>query len=47
VKEYECQYCGKFIPEDEGITCVDGSWVCDDNSCRTLDDENEAYIKEV
>ena len=42
---YQCQFCGKFISNDEGITCVDGSWVCDNDSCRTLDEENESHIK--
>jgi hypothetical protein len=43
---FQCQKCGKFIHEDEGITCTNGKWVCDDNNCRTLDEENEAYYKE-
>jgi ribosomal protein S26 len=46
MKQYECMKCWKLIPEDEGITCTNGKWVCDDESCRTLDEENEAYYKE-
>jgi hypothetical protein len=44
MNEYNCQRCGKLIPEDEGITCLNGYWVCDNDTCRTLDDENEAYM---
>lgn len=39
---FKCQVCGKFIRADEGITTLNGWWVCDNDSCRTLDDENEA-----
>ncbi len=43
VEKYKCMVCGKFISNNEGITTVDGLWVCDNGSCRTLDDENEAH----
>jgi len=43
-KYYQCQKCGKFITEEEGVTCIDGSWVCDNDNCRTLDEDNEAHI---
>lgn len=45
-EQYQCQSCGKFITEDEGVTCEDGSWVCDEDTCRTLDEDNEAHIIE-
>jgi hypothetical protein len=46
IKEtYQCQYCGKFITDEEGTTCYGGEWVCDCDICRTLDDENEGYIR--
>lgn len=43
---YKCMACGAMIPEEYGITANDGSWVCDDSSCRTLDEDNKAYIRE-
>ena len=45
MEKYECQYCGKSISEDKGITCVDGSWVCDNDQCRTLDEDSQSHIK--
>ncbi|MEG0898399.1 MAG: hypothetical protein RSF40_01635 [Oscillospiraceae bacterium] len=42
---YKCQYCGKYITNDEGITCVDGSWVCDNDSCRTDDEDGDSHIR--
>lgn len=42
---YQCQVCGKFIPEDAGITTLNGLWVCDEDSCRTLDEESQATEK--
>lgn len=45
--KYECEVCGKFISEAEGITTINGLWVCDDDSCRTLDEENEATEKSL
>lgn len=42
---YKCEVCGLSIEEDYGITTQSGLWVCDDNSCRTLDDENQAHEK--
>lgn len=43
MEQYKCQSCGKMISEDEGVTCVDGSWVCDKVSCRILGKDNEAH----
>ena len=40
--EYKCQSCGKFIKNIEGITTLNGLWICDKDSCRTLDNENQA-----
>lgn len=42
MNEYKCQVCGKFITEDEGITTLNGLWVCDNDTCRTLDEDNQA-----
>jgi len=42
MEEYKCEVCGKFISNYDGITTLSGLWVCDDNSCRTLDEENQA-----
>jgi hypothetical protein len=36
--------CGKLIDEDKGITCVDGEWVCDTDTCRILDENNDAHV---
>lgn len=44
-KTYKCEVCGKFITDDEGITTLNGLWVCDDSSCRTLDEDNNAIEK--
>lgn len=46
VYRYKCHHCGKFITNEEGITTLSGSWVCDNDTCRTLDDENEATERE-
>lgn len=46
IELYKCEVCGKFISEDKGITTLNGLWVCDDNNCRTLDEENQAIEKE-
>lgn len=43
IPKYKCQCCGKYISNEEGITTVEGAWVCDADTCRTLDDDNEAY----
>ena len=45
MEEYKCQVCGKLIKEDEGITTLNGWWVCDDDSCRTLNEESQATEK--
>jgi hypothetical protein len=47
MEQYKCQCCGEFITEDQGITCHNGEWVCDNDSCRILDKNNESYIKEM
>jgi hypothetical protein len=36
--------CGKLLNEEDGITCVSGEWVCDRDTCRTLDGDNQAHI---
>lgn len=43
---YQCEVCKELIPEADGITTVSGSWVCDADTCRTLDDENQAQQKD-
>lgn len=47
MEEYKCEVCGKFISEDEGITTINGLWVCDKDTCRTLDDDNQATEKKI
>lgn len=44
MNKYNCQRCGKLIPEDKGITCLNGYWVCDTDTCRTLDEDNHAHM---
>lgn len=39
---YKCEVCGKFITPEEGITTLEGLWVCDKDSCRFLDKDNNA-----
>jgi len=46
-EQYECMVCGKLITDDEGVTTLNGLWVCDNDSCRTLDEDNEATEKEI
>lgn len=42
-ESYKCEVCGKLITEDEGCTTtINGLWVCDNDSCRTLDEDNNA-----
>lgn len=46
VEMYQCQYCGKFIEEDKGVTCHGGEWTCDEDSCSTYNAEySERYIR--
>lgn len=45
--QYKCEVCGKFINEEDGITAVEGEFVCDNDSCRHLDEENQAYANET
>lgn len=47
MEQYLCQVCGKCINEDVGITTLNGLFVCDDISCRTLDSDNQAIEREV
>jgi hypothetical protein len=42
MEQFKCQVCGKLISEDEGITTLNGLWVCDKDSCRILNEENQA-----
>lgn len=42
MNEYMCEVCGQYTEEDKGVTAIDGSWVCDRDSCRELDSENNA-----
>lgn len=42
---YQCICCGDFIPETEGIETVNGHWVCNNDSCRTFDNNNRAIEK--
>lgn len=42
---YKCDVCKQIIPESDGITTLSGSWVCDADTCRTLDNENQAHEK--
>lgn len=44
ITEFKCQVCGKLITENDGITAECGSWVCDNDSCRTLDNESKSHI---
>lgn len=43
---YRCEVCGDLVAEGYGITTESGLWVCDSDSCRTLDDENNAHEKQ-
>ena len=43
--KYKCETCKKFISEEEGVTTLCGTWVCDRDSCRTLDNNNDAFLK--
>ncbi len=47
MEEYMCEVCGNFITDEEGITTLNGLWVCDNNSCRTLDEENQATENKI
>lgn len=44
-KIYRCEECLEFVSEKNGITTLSGRWVCDKNSCRDLDNENNAIDK--
>lgn len=39
---HRCQVCGKLICGKDGVTTLNGWFVCDNDSCRTLDEENQA-----
>lgn len=43
VESYKCQVCGKFVAENQGITTLEGNWVCDDDSCRTLTEDSDSH----
>ncbi|MFO1442841.1 hypothetical protein KDN24_06385 [Bacillus sp. Bva_UNVM-123] len=45
MKKYKCEKCGKFISDEEGVTALCGTWVCDHDSCRSLDNSNDATLK--
>jgi ribosomal protein S26 len=47
MKQYKCMVCGKLIDEDKGITTLNGLWVCDEDTCRTLDVDSQAIEKKV
>lgn len=40
--KFKCAVCEKYITDDEGITTCNGDWVCDKDTCRLLDSENNA-----
>jgi len=42
VEEYQCMVCGKFVRENEGATTLNGLWVCDEDTCRVLNEDNDA-----
>lgn len=42
VESYKCEVCGKFISDFDGITTKNGLWVCDSDTCRTLNEDNDA-----
>ena len=46
-EQYRCDYCNKLVDEDDAVTTIDGNYVCDKDSCRTLDGDNEAHINLV
>lgn len=45
--KYMCEVCGEFISDEEGVTTINGYWVCDLDTCRTLDNENDAIEKKI
>jgi hypothetical protein len=45
LEKYKCEVCKEFISEDEGITTLCGSWVCDKDGCRTSDEAENAIKK--
>lgn len=47
IRAFRCERCGCLIREEDGVTCHGGEWVCDRDTCRTLDSiTNESYIKQ-
>lgn len=42
-EKFKCMECGKLINTRQGITTLSGRWVCDNKSCRWLDDENDSH----
>jgi predicted RNA-binding Zn-ribbon protein involved in translation (DUF1610 family) len=47
VAKYQCQACGKYITDDEGTTTLSGAWVCDNDTCRILDEDNNSIEKRL
>jgi hypothetical protein len=43
-REYQCACCGRFINDEDGVTTLEGLWICDKDECRTLNDDNDATI---
>lgn len=43
---YKCQVCNKLVTKDEGVTTLNGYWVCDNNSCRILREDNESIERD-
>lgn len=44
-EKYRCHVCGKMITNDEGITTLNGWWVCDSETCRTVVDDGSECIE--
>ena len=40
--KHKCEVCSTMISDNEGVTTLNGLWVCDNDSCRTLDEDNNA-----
>lgn len=45
MEQYKCEVCGQLVSEDKGITTINGLWVCDNDTCRTLDENCNAIEK--
>ena len=42
---YKCEYCGKYISEDDGVTEITGLWVCANDSCIIVNGNNDAICR--